>query len=71
MEEILTQLANLGWEGRDLFGVELTLEETLTNAIRHGNKLDPAKQVLVTCKASPQKFWLSVCDEGERHQVFQ
>ena len=37
MEEILRDLRTLGWDGRDLFGIELALEESLTNAIRHGN----------------------------------
>jgi serine/threonine-protein kinase RsbW len=64
MQEILDKLAEFGWEGRDLFGVELTLEESLSNAIRHGNCMDESKQVLVECKVSPQRFWLRVEDEG-------
>jgi serine/threonine-protein kinase RsbW len=65
MQGILEQLTDLGWERRDLFAIEMTLEETLTNAIRHGNKLDESKQVFVACKVSPQRFWLKVQDEGE------
>jgi serine/threonine-protein kinase RsbW len=64
MEEILRQLAQLGWNGRDLFGVEMALEESLSNAIRHGNCLDESKHVFVECKLSPQRFWLRVRDEG-------
>ena len=64
MQEILDKLAEFGWDGRDLFGVELTLEESLSNAIRHGNCMDESKQVLVECKVSPQRFWLRVEDEG-------
>jgi serine/threonine-protein kinase RsbW len=64
VREILQVMKDLGWEGRDLFGVELTLEETLTNAIRHGNRLDESKSVLVECKVSPRQFWLKVRDEG-------
>ena len=58
--------ARLGWDGRDYFGVEMALEESLTNAIRHGNRLDESKQVLVECKVSPERFWLRVTDEGPR-----
>jgi serine/threonine-protein kinase RsbW len=64
MREILDELARHGWEGRDLFGVEMALEESLTNAIRHGNRYDETKAVRVECKVSPEQFWLSVSDEG-------
>jgi serine/threonine-protein kinase RsbW len=64
MQEIVQVLKDLGWEGRDLFGVELALEESLSNAIRHGNRLDESKRVLFECKASPQRFWLKVRDQG-------
>lgn len=64
MKTVLAQLADLGWEGRDLFGVEMSLEEALSNAIRHGNKYDESKQVFVECKVSPQRFWLKLRDEG-------
>jgi serine/threonine-protein kinase RsbW len=64
MQEIVQIMKDLGWEGRDLFGVELALEESLTNAIRHGNRLDASKAVSIECKVSPQKFWLKVRDEG-------
>jgi serine/threonine-protein kinase RsbW len=64
MVEILDELKGLGWAGRDLFSIELALEESLSNAIRHGNRLDESKQVAVDCKISPERFWLRVCDEG-------
>jgi len=64
MREILDELKNAGWEGRDLFGIEMALEESLSNAIRHGNRFDESKQVSVDCKLSSQRFWLRVRDEG-------
>ena len=68
MQRILAELRRLGWQGRDLFGVELALEESLSNAIRHGNRLDESKQVTLECKASQNRFWLRVCDEGPGFQ---
>ena len=65
MQQILQQLTELGWDGSHLFGIEMALEESLTNAIRHGNKLDASKQVRVACKLSAEMFWLAVEDEGE------
>ncbi|MEM6799063.1 MAG: ATP-binding protein, partial [Planctomycetota bacterium] len=68
MEEILQQLSGLGWEGRDYFGVQMALEESLSNAIRHGNNCDESKVVQVECKVHANRFWISVEDEGEGFQ---
>ncbi len=64
MQEILKELKGHGWSGRDLFGIEMALEESLSNAIRHGNCMDKSKEVFVECKVSPERFWLRVRDEG-------
>lgn len=64
MNEILDQLKRIGWSDRELFGVQMALEESLSNAIRHGNQLDEHKKVEVACKISPERFWLRVEDEG-------
>lgn len=64
MQEILCELRQLGWSDRELFGIEMALEESLTNAIRHGNCFDTTKQVDVLCKLSNSHFWLRVEDEG-------
>ncbi|MEN0110348.1 MAG: ATP-binding protein [Planctomycetota bacterium] len=65
LERVLAAVGDLGWEGRDHFGVQMTLEETLTNAIRHGNHCDESKVVRAECRASGDRFWLSVEDEGD------
>jgi serine/threonine-protein kinase RsbW len=64
MREILDHLKQLGWEAGELFKIEMALEESLTNAIRHGNKFDEKKSVQVEAKVSPDRFWLRVRDEG-------
>jgi serine/threonine-protein kinase RsbW len=61
---VLDELEGLGWNRCDLFAVEMALEESISNAIRHGNKEDPAKQVDVECRLSRECFWARVCDEG-------
>lgn len=65
MEEILAELNTLGWEGRDFFAVQMALEESLANAIKHGNQFDESKQVQVECRLSKQRFWIRVEDEGQ------
>jgi len=64
VREVLAQLKLLGWADRDLFSVEMALVESLVNAMRHGNRLDAEKSVVVECKASPDRFWMRVEDEG-------
>jgi serine/threonine-protein kinase RsbW len=64
IESVLGQLTDLGWDDGDLFGVHMALEESISNAIRHGNKHDPAKQVEVECRLSGERFWARICDEG-------
>jgi serine/threonine-protein kinase RsbW len=64
VQSILDELAQLGWHKSDLFAVHMALEESISNAIRHGNKEDPAKRVQVDCELSPTRFWVRICDEG-------
>ena len=64
VQGILDRLQELGWESSLLFGIHMALEESISNAIRHGNQEDPAKQVHVECQLSPDRFWANICDEG-------
>ncbi len=68
IEQILNDLTELGWQKNDLFGVRMALEESISNAVRHGNKEDPTKQVHVECQLSPSRFWARICDEGEGYE---
>jgi serine/threonine-protein kinase RsbW len=64
IDAVADQLAELGWEYGDLFAVRMALEESISNAIRHGNKEDPAKRVHVDCRLSGERFWSKIVDEG-------
>jgi serine/threonine-protein kinase RsbW len=64
IESILTQLTELGWREKDIFAVRMALEESISNAIRHGNKEDPNKKVQIECRLSPARFWIQITDEG-------
>ena len=65
IDQVLTDLAELGWQKKDLFGVRTALDEAISNAVRHGNKQDPTKQVHVECQLSRSRFWAQIRDEGE------
>jgi serine/threonine-protein kinase RsbW len=64
LERLSTALLSAGWEGRDLFHVQLATEEALVNAITHGNQLDESKQVEVSWRLSRRRFWSRFTDEG-------
>ena len=40
------------------------MEEALVNAIKHGNKLDPDKRVMIDATISPNEAEISIEDEG-------
>lgn len=63
--DLLERLKELGWSEKVLFGIHMALEESISNAIRHGNKEDASKSVSVKCELSANRFWAKVCDEGE------
>ena len=65
VQGVLEKLQVLGWDKGVLFGIHMALEESISNAIRHGNNEDPQKSVLVECELSEKRFWVKVCDEGE------
>lgn len=51
--------------GEDVvFAIHLALEEAFVNAIKHGNHGDPQKSIFVECLITPEKFDISVADEG-------
>ncbi len=64
LQELLEQLSRAHWSEQEVHGVHLAVEEALTNAIRHGNRLDQAKQVHVICKLSADRLWIEIRDEG-------
>ena len=49
----------------EVFKIKLALEEALTNAVRHGNTLDPHRCVSVRVKATLEKIVMDVHDDGE------
>lgn len=65
LQNLLGQLESCGWSERDVFGIHLSVEEALVNAIRHGNELSPDKFVRFQCRVSPQFLWIRISDQGK------
>jgi len=63
-ESILREVAAAGYNEEDAFAIKLALEEAMTNAVRHGNRNDPDKKVVVRYSVSPTRTIIVVRDEG-------
>jgi serine/threonine-protein kinase RsbW len=61
---ILKELQHHGFRKEAVFGVQLALEEALCNAVKHGNRCDPAKRVTVRFAVSDEKAVIIIRDEG-------
>jgi serine/threonine-protein kinase RsbW len=57
-------LTSLGYQEEDRFNIRLALEEAVTNAIHHGHRCDPARQVRLAFSVSPRQVLIRVQDEG-------
>ena len=63
--KILCHTQNLEYSDDDLFAIHLAMEEAIVNAVKHGNKRDPARNVIIEYDLSPQKVDIRVTDQGK------
>ena len=61
---IMARLGGSGFSTEDIFAVHLALEEAFVNAIKHGNKMDPAKEVKIEYSVNHDKIEIFIADEG-------
>lgn len=57
--------AEVGFDEDSSHWMSVAIRESVTNAVRHGNKLDPTKRVVVRFQYVDEEFQVSVQDEGE------
>jgi serine/threonine-protein kinase RsbW len=62
--KILGLIQTMDYSEDDLFAIHLAMEESIVNAVKHGNKRDPDKNVIIEYDLSPEKLELWVTDEG-------
>lgn len=62
---IVELLEKFDFSVRDVFSIRLAMEEALVNAIKHGNQMDPSKEVRVECTASRESVTISIQDQGD------
>jgi serine/threonine-protein kinase RsbW len=61
---LLDELDPIGFADKELFGIRLALEEALVNAVKHGNRQDPAKTVGIRYQITSKEFLIEIEDEG-------
>jgi serine/threonine-protein kinase RsbW len=64
-DQVLDEVRSCGYPDEAIFAIKLAMEEALVNAIKHGNRDDPSKNVTVEFEINPRKVVLRVTDEGE------
>jgi len=64
-QSILSALEAHRFSQDDIFAVHLALEEAFHNAVKHGNKMDPAKKVTIAYTVDREKVEISLTDEGQ------
>ncbi len=64
-DQIVEEAEKLGYTDEDIFALRLSLEEALTNAIRHGNGRDPQKKVQIRYSTQPDQVEIFIADEGK------
>jgi serine/threonine-protein kinase RsbW len=64
-ERIGEALTASAYSERETISIGLALEEALSNAIKHGNRMDPDKRVSIVCELTPERFDVCISDEGE------
>jgi len=64
-EKLVSLMEQFHYSPRDVFAMRLSLEESITNAIRHGNKFAADKRVAINCTITDTKMRVVVQDEGD------
>ncbi len=64
-ETIIRAVQDKGFGKDEVFAIRLALDEAISNAIHHGNKNDPAKNVTIKYACTNKKITIDVTDEGD------
>jgi serine/threonine-protein kinase RsbW len=62
--EIVGQIDPNDFSPKDIFDIQLAIEEAMINAVEHGNRLDPLKTVTIEYSITSNKFEIDIKDEG-------
>ena len=60
----MAEVGKAGFSSRDEFGIRLSVDEAVTNAIKHGNKLSPDKTVRIDFLRTDAGVRVEIEDQG-------
>ena len=64
IENLIREVEAVGFPEREVFAIRLALEEALVNAIKHGHKGDPSKEVQLRYHVLPNRLLVEIEDQG-------
>ncbi len=65
MNYLLKVLTANEFAANELFAIQLAVEEALVNAAKHGNRMDPRKQIHLRFAVRANGFQIQIRDEGQ------
>ena len=63
-QQLLAEVTAGDFNAEDTFAIHLAIEEAFLNAAQHGNQQDKTKKINVEYLITPDKFDISIFDEG-------
>jgi len=63
-ERILAELKANNFSEDDIFAVHLAVEEAFLNAVKHGSKMDPNKEITIHYSIGADEVEISMTDQG-------
>jgi serine/threonine-protein kinase RsbW len=64
VQEVIEAVVKPAFAEHDAFAIKMAVEEALVNAIKHGNQMDPDKNVRVRYALGPERFDVRITDDG-------
>lgn len=64
-EQIIALMEKHEYSMRDVFAMRLSLEEAITNAIKHGNQDDESRLVTIHARVGDKGLHIEIADEGD------
>jgi serine/threonine-protein kinase RsbW len=64
IDSLAAEMSTLGYSAEDVFGMRLSSEEALVNAIKHGHRYDSSKRVAIRYCIKAERVLVEVKDRG-------
>lgn len=71
IEQITSEIYKYHYSRDDLLNITMILEESLANAIEHGNLNDPDKKAVIRVDVDSEKVFIAIKDEGVGFNPFK